>query len=208
MGGPMMGFTLTDDALPVVKTTNCILAAGAAEAPDPPPALPCIRCASCAEVCPARLLPQQLYWYSRARDFDRVQDHHLFDCIECGCCAYVCPSHIPLVHFYRFAKTEIWAQEREKRKADLARRRHEFHLERLERDKAERAARMRKKKAALQGGDGKDAKKAAIDAALKRVRAKQADDGQQPRNTDNLTEEQRRKIAEIDARRAQRDSES
>src|SRR5690554_3924318 len=60
MGGPMMGFTLPDLSVPVIKTTNCLLAATAAELPPPPPALPCIRCGECAEACPASLLPQQL----------------------------------------------------------------------------------------------------------------------------------------------------
>lgn len=174
MGGPMMGFTLDNDAVPIVKTSNCILVAAAAEAPDPPPALPCIRCGACAEVCPALLLPQQLYWHSRAKEFDKVQDYRLFDCIECGCCAYVCPSHIPLVQYYRYAKTEIWAQERDKRKADLARQRHEFRLQRQQRDKAERDARMQQKKAALNSGGNQDARqKAAIQAALQRVKEKQ-----------------------------------
>ena len=178
MGGPMMGFTLDSDQVPVIKTTNCILVAGHAEAADPLPALPCIRCGACVDVCPARLLPQQLYWYSKARDFDKTQDYHLFDCIECGCCAHVCPSHIPLVQYFRFAKTEIWSQEREKRKADHARLRHEFHLQRLEREKREREARMKKKKQALKSNadadPAADPKKAAIEAALARVKAKQA----------------------------------
>lgn len=205
MGGPMMGFTVDTDSVPVIKTTNCVLVAGREEAPDPQPALPCIRCSACADVCPAKLLPQQLYWFSRARDFDKTQDYHLFDCIECGCCAYVCPSHIPLVQYFRFAKTEIWAQEREKRKADLARVRHELHLERLEREKREKEERMRKKKEALKRTQtdkaGTDPKKAAIAAALERVRAKQSQRPEAPRNVDNLTEEQQAKIAEVDARR-------
>lgn len=185
IGGPMMGFTLGSDDAPVTKTTNCVLAADATEAPDPKPALPCIRCGACAEACPASLLPQQLYWYAHSKDFDKVQDYHLFDCIECGCCAYVCPSHIPLVQYFRFAKTEIWAQERDKQKADLARRRHEFHLERLEREKREREQRSRKKKAALKDEtqtDSDQRKKEAIEAAVKRAQAKKA--GTQARPTD------------------------
>lgn len=174
LGGPMMGFALQTDALPVTKAANCLLVASSEEAPDPPPAQACIRCGRCAEVCPALLLPQQLYWYARARDLDKVQDYHLFDCIECGCCAHVCPSHIPLVQYYRYAKTAIWTQERDKAKSDMARQRHEFRLERLERLEAERKARLRKKKEALEakpkGAD--DPKKAAIEAAMKRVAAK------------------------------------
>jgi electron transport complex protein RnfC len=205
MGGPMMGFTLPSDAVPVVKTSNCLLAQTRAEAPPPRPARPCIRCGACNEVCPAGLLPQQLYWHARAKDFDKVQDHALFDCIECGCCAAVCPSDIPLVGYYRFAKSEVYAQERERRKADIARRRHEARQERQEREKRERAERMQKKKAALaakQGREQEDPKKAAIQAALARAKAKKAASGVQPRNTEDLTPAQRRLMEEADARRA------
>jgi H+/Na+-translocating ferredoxin:NAD+ oxidoreductase subunit C len=172
MGGPMMGITLHTDQVPVVKTTNCILAAARNEVQTPAAPLPCIRCANCVEVCPAGLLPQQLYWYTRAKDFDKVQDYALYDCIECGCCAYVCPSRIPLVQYYRYAKAEIWARQREQEKADMARQRYEFRLERLERDKAERASRLAQKKAQL--GDHRDAeaKQAAIKAVLDRAQAK------------------------------------
>ncbi|MEJ2509406.1 MAG: electron transport complex subunit RsxC [Gammaproteobacteria bacterium] len=210
MGGPMMGFALHTDETPVVKTTNCILAATHEDVVPDQPALPCIRCGECTRVCPVSLLPQQLYWHARAKDFDKVQDYNLFDCIECGCCAYVCPSHLPLVQYYRFAKTEIWAKEREKERADIARRRHEFRLARLEREKAEREARHRQKREALakdkNKGKGADqaadeSKKAAIKEAMERAKAKRAAAGVTPKNTENLSDEQRRQIAEADARR-------
>lgn len=186
-GGPMMGFSLRSDELPLTKSGNCILMPSEEESPVPPRMTACIRCGKCADVCPARLLPQQLYWYARARDFDKMQDYHIHDCIECGCCSHVCPSHIPLVQFYRYGKTELWKREQEKKKADHARRRHEARAERLERIAAERKSRLRKKKEALEKkpaagkGNGKkkaaggdDAKKAAIEAAMKRVAAKKA----------------------------------
>jgi electron transport complex protein RnfC len=204
MGGPMMGIALPSDAMPVIKTTNCILAASPEEAPEPPAARPCIRCAECTAACPAGLLPQQLYWYAHARDFDRIQDYSLFDCIECGCCAQVCPSHIPLVQYYRFAKTEIWDLERERQKSDIARQRHEFRIERLEREKREleqRRARARKALDRPKAGDA-DAKKAEIAAALERVTARRAAQDAEAKNTDNLTAEQRARIADIDRRRA------
>ena len=177
MGGPMMGFALHNDQVPLAKGGNCFIATTEQEMPAPATQQPCIRCGECVKVCPAQLLPQQLYWYARARDFDKTQDHHLFDCIECGCCAHVCPSNIPLVHYYRFAKTEVWAAERERQHAELARRRHEFREARLARLEAERKARLRKKKEVLEkkpakSGDAKDPKKAAIEAAMKRVAAK------------------------------------
>lgn len=180
VGGPMMGFRIDDDSLPVTKAANCILALTPAESPDPGEPQPCIRCGRCAEVCPANLLPQQLYWHARAKDLDKVQDYNLFDCIECGCCAVVCPSHIPLVQYYRFAKTESWAREREKRAAEHARERHAAREARLERLERERQARLRKKKEAVaaKGGAGQDSKQAAIKAARERAAQKRA--GEQP----------------------------
>jgi electron transport complex protein RnfC len=200
MGGPMMGVPLQDLNQPLIKTANCLLAL---EEEQSEPALPCIRCGECAKVCPAQLLPQQLYWHARAKDFDKAQDYHLFDCIECGCCSYVCPSNIPLVQYYRFAKTEIWAQEREKKASELARERHEFQQFRKERDKAERAARMQKKKAAVkgEGKKGDDAKQEAIKAAMERAKAKREVGAIEPKNTANLTEAQQRQIDEAEARR-------
>jgi electron transport complex protein RnfC len=177
MGGPMMGFSMPSDNLPVIKTTNCLLLAGALETPPPRPASACIRCGDCVDVCPVKLLPQQLYWHARARDFDTLQDFSLFDCIECGCCAQVCPSQIPLVQYYRFAKTEIWDLERQRQKADQARQRHEFRLERLEREKKaveERRAGARKSLETRPKAGNADAKQAEIAAALARVKAKKA----------------------------------
>jgi Na+-translocating ferredoxin:NAD+ oxidoreductase subunit C len=140
MGGPMMGFRIADPAAPVIKTTNCLLAPSWEEAPPPPPPQACIRCGLCAEACPAGLLPQQLYWYARAQDEDKLKAHHLFDCIECGACTYVCPSHIPLVQFYRAAKGDIRHRETDKQQADLARQRFEFRKQRVAEEKAARAS--------------------------------------------------------------------
>ncbi len=116
VGGPMMGFSLADAAAPVIKTSNCLLAATPEELPAPPPAMPCIRCGDCAEACPASLLPQQLLFYAQGEDHEQLQAHNLFDCIECGACAYVCPSSIPLVQYYRAAKADIRDLEQKQQK--------------------------------------------------------------------------------------------
>jgi electron transport complex protein RnfC len=138
--------------------------------------LPCIRCGKCVEVCPVRLLPQQLYWYASSKNTDRLIEHNLFDCIECGCCAYVCPSDIPLVQYYRYAKTTIWQQERERKASDIARLRHEAHQQRIEKQKHEREEKLRKKREMLKAkSNEKDSKQDAITAALARAQAKKAD---------------------------------
>lgn len=216
LGGPMMGFAMPDLSVPVVKGTNCIIAASPALFPPPPPEQPCIRCGACAEACPADLQPFELYWFSRSRNFGKAQEYHLFDCIECGCCAYVCPSHIPLVDYYRFAKSEIWARERESRAADQARDRFEFRNYRQEREKAEKAAKLAAKaaetkaKLAAAGSETpaaaaaaapaeEDPKKALIAAALARAKAQKAE--VEARNTDDLPPQAAAEIAEIDERR-------
>ena len=216
MGGPMMGFSMHTDELPIVKATNCILVGEQDEIADPPAADPCIRCGDCANACPANLLPQQLYWYSKSRQFEQAQeDYNLFDCIECGCCSFVCPSNIPLVQYYRFAKTEIRGAEADKRKADHARGRHEFREERIEREQREKAEKLRKKKEELERkktSSASDAGKApaqdAIAAAVARAaarKAKLAEEGKGPKNTEQLNDQQQAQIDASDARQADAD---
>ncbi len=187
MGGPMMGFTLDAINVPVVKTTNCLLAASYKELPPPQPAQACIRCGMCSEVCPAELLPQQLYWFSRGQEFEKAEHHNLFDCIECGACSYVCPSSIPLVQYYRYAKGEIRQIQADQEKSNQARERFEFRQERIEREKEEKEAKRKaraeaaakaqaaKKEAAANKAPESVAsndKAAAIQAALQRTEAK------------------------------------
>ncbi len=139
MGGPMMGFDLPSDKVPITKATNCIIAASINLFAPPPAAMPCIRCARCADACPVDLQPQELYWFAKADNFEKANDYKLFDCIECGACSYVCPSNIPLVQYYRYAKSEIIAIDKAHEAADLARERNDFRLARIEREKLERA---------------------------------------------------------------------
>ena len=147
-GGPMMGYPLPNADLPITKTANCILVCVEQAAPTEQ-AMPCIRCGDCATACPVSLLPQQLYWHSKAKDLDKAVDYNLFDCIECGCCNYVCPSEIPLVQYFKFAKTETMNQQQEKQKSDAARVRHENRQARQEMEKQEKERRQQQRKAAL-----------------------------------------------------------
>ena len=185
MGGPMMGFALADATIPVVKTTNCLLVPSKKELVDDNAERPCIRCSACADACPASLLPQQMFWHAKAKEYDKAEEYDLFDCIECGACAYVCPSEIPLVHYYRQAKSEIRLQRDEKNKAEKAKQRFEARNERLEREKEERETKHRRAKearlAAKSNSDSKPAPSAEqnsakdkVAAALARAKAKKA----------------------------------
>lgn len=174
MGGPMMGFTLPDLSVPVVKTTNCVLAPTAQELPAASTEMDCIRCSACADACPASLLPQQLLWYSKAKDSDKLNEYNLADCIECGACAYVCPSEIPLVQYYRVAKADIREQQREALKAEQAKARFEARNARLEQEKQERQQRNQQLAAARQQQQLASGANTAVADALARIKAKQA----------------------------------
>lgn len=164
MGGPMMGFTLPNITAPVIKTTNCIMAPSINEMPLPPPAQACIRCGLCADVCPASLLPQQLFWYAQAEDFERLESHNLFDCIECGACAYVCPSSIPLVQYYRAAKGSIRLTALEREKSDRSRQRFEFRKTRIAKEDAEKEAKRVARQKAAEEAKKKLAEKRALES--------------------------------------------
>ncbi|AHM73915.1 electron transport complex subunit RsxC [Yersinia hibernica] len=164
MGGPLMGFTLPSLDVPIVKISNCILAPTAAEIGLAEPEQSCIRCGLCVDACPAGLLPQQLYWFSRGEEHEKARNHNLFDCIECGACAYVCPSNIPLVQYYRQEKAEIRAVDQENARAAAAKARFEAKQARLQREKLARE--LRHQQAAVKLSDGDQQK---VEAAISRL---------------------------------------
>ncbi|MEM1111353.1 MAG: electron transport complex subunit RsxC [Pseudomonadota bacterium] len=178
MGGPMMGVTVPDPDVPVVKVTNCILVPTAQELPTPPPAQACIRCGMCAEACPASLLPQQLYWFAQGKEHEKLEQHNLFDCIECGACSFVCPSNIPLVQYYRASKAEIVKMRADHDRAEASRARFEARQERLAREEAEKEAkRAARKKAAEEKARlaaQSDGAEDPVQAAIERAKAKKA----------------------------------
>ncbi|MEN5015623.1 electron transport complex subunit RsxC [Erwinia sp. Eh17-17] len=197
MGGPLMGFTLPTLDVPVVKITNCILAPAASEMGQNEAEQNCIRCSACADACPAALLPQQLYWYSRGGDHDKAREHNIADCIECGACAYVCPSNIPLVQYYRQEKAEIQAIDLEAERNTLAKARFEARQQRLEREKAARDAKHQQAKRSVATRDAD-----AIAAARERVKAKQSD-ATTPEAADRATKQAQREARQAEARARQ-----
>ena len=174
LGGPMMGFTLPHENVPITKTSNCILAPTRREISPNSYEMECIRCSQCAEACPASLLPQQLQWHAKANELDKCEELNIKDCIECGACAFVCPSEIPLVQYYRQAKAEIKTRRDEAAAAERAKQRFEEKNARMERDKAERENRFKKaadnRRKEMKTSDGDDA----IAAAIARVKAQKA----------------------------------
>ncbi len=167
LGGPMMGMHVTNPNVPVIKTTNCILVQNNTEQALE---MPCIRCGNCVDVCPVKLLPQQLYWYAKADDIEATQQHHIFDCIECGCCSYVCPSNIPLVQYYRYGKSQIAAAERRRDGADHAKARFLARNQRLQNQEKEKQEKI----SARQESKADKSKQDYINAALARSKAKRA----------------------------------
>ncbi|WP_335912437.1 electron transport complex subunit RsxC [Shewanella indica] len=173
IGGPMMGYTLPLIKVPLLKGSNCVLVPSASEISPPAEEKACIRCGECAQVCPASLLPQQLYWHSKAEEYDKASAYNLRDCIECGCCSYVCPSDIPLVEYYRIAKAAIKRNHEEKQLAEQAKQRFDARLKRLEAEKQAREAKAKaaadKRRAAMGSGE-----KDAVAEAMARIKAKKA----------------------------------
>lgn len=215
VGGPMMGYTVADPRTPIIKTSNCILAPTNKELPAAKNESPCIRCGACEQVCPVKLLPQQLLWMAKAQDHEGLNQHHLSDCIECGACAYVCPSEIPLVHYYRKAKADIREEQIEQQKSDIARQRFEARQERLEREKQERLERHKKaaearakalaereKQASQQQAETGDTRTTTdsdpIKAAVARAKAKRAQ--QQAQDSSSSDDPQKAKVAAAVAR--------
>lgn len=109
LGGPMMGIAQYADMVPVLKGTSGILVWQDAKMIEEGP---CVRCASCVDVCPMGLMPTEMCSYVRNKNFDMAEEYGVLDCIECGCCAYECPAAIPLVHYFKYGKSEIWRKQR------------------------------------------------------------------------------------------------
>jgi electron transport complex protein RnfC len=187
-GGPLMGQTIFDLNVVTRKSTNCIIFnpsknnIDSNERSNPTKQFnsshkECIRCADCEQACPVSLLPQQLYWHAKNQQWDKIQEQNLFDCIECGACSYVCPSEIPLVDYFRFAKSEVKFNQQKQKQSELAKRRFDNRELRLARIKTERELKRQKtaearRKAAENQTSDPEGKKSAIADALARVKKK------------------------------------
>jgi electron transport complex protein RnfC len=107
-GGPMMGKTLFNDEVPVVKGSSGIVVVRSDDKPEMKE-FSCVRCARCIDACPAFLEPTSLVRLSKKRAWEEAEQFHVTSCIECGSCVYGCPAHIPLVQHIRKAKQAVLA---------------------------------------------------------------------------------------------------
>jgi electron transport complex protein RnfC len=168
LGGSMMGYALPSDDLPVTKATNCIIAACADEIRDQRQEWTCIRCGECSNVCPARLLPQELHRAAAAGDHAALLELGLDDCIECGCCDVVCPSHIPLTERFRGAKIDLLRYRRQLALSEQSEQRFRDRQNRLDEDANEERQLQDRLIGALHDAAGGES--AAIAAAVERAR--------------------------------------
>ncbi|MCW8983469.1 MAG: electron transport complex subunit RsxC [Gammaproteobacteria bacterium] len=107
LGGPMMGNTAASLDVPVTKTVSGILVLEQTQSSSEQQKIyPCIQCSRCLDACPIKLNPSQLGRLAAKREYEVMAGQfHLNDCFECGSCSYVCPSNIPLVQYFRIAKS-------------------------------------------------------------------------------------------------------
>ncbi len=113
-GGPMMGASMSDTNVPVIKGTSNILILSKEKVKEYDQK-PCIRCARCINVCPVGLMPRMIALLTQKGMIREAEKYFPLDCKECGCCSYVCPSRIPLVQLIQLAKTDIIARQRAER---------------------------------------------------------------------------------------------
>ncbi len=105
LGGPMMGTAVRALDVPITKGTGGLLVLDK-RATKQEEILPCIKCTHCLQACPIHLNPSELGLLAVKRHYDVMEEkYHLNDCFECGACSYVCPSNIPLVQYFKIAKT-------------------------------------------------------------------------------------------------------
>lgn len=112
-GGTMMGITVPNDEVPVLKNTNAVLAFAEKEA-MPTETSECINCGRCVSHCPMRLMPNMINHAFEARDTEKLTKLKVNLCMECGCCSYICPAKRPLVQTNKLVKAMLRKQTAKK----------------------------------------------------------------------------------------------
>lgn len=103
MGGPMMGFALSDLNVPMMKGSNGIIAIDTDQTQE----VACIKCGRCVDVCPMELTPLYFAKLADEKDWVGMRERNVMDCVECRCCDYICSSKIPIVSKIKAGKNAI-----------------------------------------------------------------------------------------------------
>ncbi len=106
LGGPMMGISIADLSLPIMKNTNAVLALTSSETNNKTETA-CIRCGACASHCPFKLNPAAFMRAYRTDKVEELRRLRIDICMECGCCSYICPAAKPLVETNKLAKARV-----------------------------------------------------------------------------------------------------
>ncbi|MBR6044238.1 MAG: RnfABCDGE type electron transport complex subunit C [Ruminococcus sp.] len=101
-GGPMMGISLYDPGLPLLKTNNAFLAFKTPAKKEVQTA--CIKCGRCIAACPLGLMPAEFERAYDRRDREALNRLKINLCMNCGSCSYVCPAKRPLAEKNQLAK--------------------------------------------------------------------------------------------------------
>ena len=103
-GGPMMGMSVPDIDMPVVKTSNALLAF---DSYDNRSTSACIRCGRCVRVCPLGLMPADIDKAYKIKNIEELKTLKVTLCMNCGSCTYVCPANRKLAETNQLAKALI-----------------------------------------------------------------------------------------------------
>lgn len=101
-GGPMMGISLYDPGLPLLKTNNAFLAFKSEAKKEMQ--TNCIKCGRCIAACPLGLMPAEFERAYDRRDREALNRLKINLCMNCGSCSYVCPAKRPRAEKNQLAK--------------------------------------------------------------------------------------------------------
>ncbi|MBQ3183635.1 MAG: electron transport complex subunit RsxC [Clostridia bacterium] len=114
-GGPMMGITVANLDMSVIKNTNAVLALTKKES-KLPKTTSCIRCGACINTCPFGLEATSIAEAYEKKDAAMLSELSVQSCMECGCCSFVCPANRPLVQINKLSKQFL--REEAKKESD------------------------------------------------------------------------------------------
>jgi len=110
-GGPMMGISMFDLDVPIVKTSSALLCLSKDDVAKSQPSA-CINCGKCVEVCPGRIVPSRLADYAEHNNLEAFEKTNGMECCECGCCSYICPAKRQLTQSIKSMRKMILANRK------------------------------------------------------------------------------------------------